>query len=163
MLSEARAHPQPHMPRQMHFSLLQKLNSRSCGLIFLIQNQRSNRKYMALVYLWRTLAIKLSKSISKFCTSTFNPSERCCALPFQRLPCSGAGLAVSGARSLAQPQPALHSPRRAMSTRRGDTVNSDTVHPLRMSADLNYLLISYYITEKDSEEKKPLPTRLKRK
>lgn len=113
MLSQARAHPQPRMPRQMHFSLLQKLNFKSCGLIFLIQKQRSNRKYVCLVYLGRTLAIRLSKSISKFCISTFNPSERCCALPFQRPPCSGAGLAVSGAKSqesgtapasLAQPQ-----------------------------------------------------------
>lgn len=101
---------------------------------------------MALVYLWRTLAIRLSKIISKFCTPTFNPSERCCALPFQRAPCSGAGLAVSRV---------WHSTSRVTSTRSEDTVNSDTVHPLRMSAHLNYLLNSYYITEKDSKKKSP--------
>lgn len=44
---------------------------------------------------------------------------------------------------------------RTRSTRRGDTVSPDTVYPLSMSAHLNYLPISYYITEKESEKKNP--------
>lgn len=76
MFSKARARRQSRAPRHMHFSLLWKLNFRSRGLIFLNPKQRSNRKYVALVDLRRNVAIRLSKSISKFCMSTFTPLRK---------------------------------------------------------------------------------------
>lgn len=142
MLSQAHAHAQPRVPWQMHFSLLQKPNCRSSGLIFFIQKQRSNRKYVALVYLWRTLAIRLSKSISKFCTSTFKPLRKvvCPVLPKAPLFRCWAGSVRSqesgtAPASLAQP----HS--RATSWR-GDMVNSDTVDVSSLEL-FSYFLLHY--------------------
>lgn len=162
MFSEARAHRQSHAPRHMHFSLPWKLNFRSRA-DFLNPKQRSNRKYVALFYLWRNVAIRLSKSISKFCMSTFKPLRKALhpALPKAPLFRCWAGSARSQVAGAAPASPTRPAAGPDLPAAR-DGASSETERPLRMSARLDYLLISYYITEKESE-KKTLPTCPKRK
>lgn len=107
MFSKARAHPQSRARRRLHFSLPWKLNLSSHGLLFLIQN-KGQTESMWLCFIYGEMQPSgFPKASANSARRCLKPSERHCALPFQRHPSSGAGLVVLGAAG-GEHQPAQH-------------------------------------------------------